>query len=281
MYPGMRPNATLRPGAFAMTELRKITLHTDVHAGNGPFLLLVHGFLSGRSQWGPNLGALSRVCRPVVVELWGHGRSPSPDDTALYHPDAYVEAFEQLRQELGAARWFICGQSLGGALTLRYSLTHPERLMAQIFTNSNAGLADAEWIAARRTSALQQAEAIEQNGRDALEALPVHPIRSRRLPAEAKAALLEDAALHNPRGIARTLRYTTLNAPVAERVCDIRVPTLLVCGERERRFAPRRVFAEREIPGLIVVGVEAGHAVNIEAAEVFNRAAVDFIRHHS
>jgi 3-oxoadipate enol-lactonase len=142
-------------------------------------------------------------------------------------------------------------------------------------------LADAEWIAARRTSALQQAEAIEQNGRDALEALPVHPIRSRRLPAEAKAALLEDAALHNPRGIARTLRYTTLNAPVAERVCDIRVPTLLVCGERERRFAPRRVFAEREIPGLIVVGVEAGHAVNIEAAEVFNRAAVDFIRHHS
>jgi pimeloyl-ACP methyl ester carboxylesterase len=72
MYPGMRPNATLRPGAFAMTELRKITLHTDVHAGNGPFLLLVHGFLSGRSQWGPNLEALSRVCRPVVGAEAGH-----------------------------------------------------------------------------------------------------------------------------------------------------------------------------------------------------------------
>ena len=264
-----------------MTEFRKMTLHTDVHAGNGPFLLLVHGFLSGRSQWRPNLEALSRVCRPVVVELWGHGRSPSPDDTALYHPDAYVEDFEQLRQELGAARWFICGQSLGGALTLRYSLTHPERLIAQIFTNSNAGLADAEWLATRSTSALQQAEAIEQNGRAALEDMPVHPIRSRRLSAEDKAALLEDAALHDPHGIACTLRYTTLNAPVTERVRDIRVPTLLVCGERERRFAPRREFAECEIPGLKVVGAEAGHAVNLEAAEAFNRAAVDFIRHHS
>jgi pimeloyl-ACP methyl ester carboxylesterase len=263
-----------------MTELRKITLHTDVHAGNGPFLLLVHGFLSGRSQWRPNLEALSRVCRPVVVELWGHGRSPSPDDAALYHPDAYVEGFEELREELGAARWFICGQSLGGALTLRYSLTHPERLMAQIFTNSNAGLADAEWIAARRTSALQQAEAIERKGRDALEELPVHPIRARRLPAEAQAALLEDAALHDPRGIARTLRYTTPHTPVADRVREIRVPTLLVCGERERRFAPLREFAEREIPGLKVVGAEAGHAVNIEAADAFNRAAVDFIQHH-
>jgi pimeloyl-ACP methyl ester carboxylesterase len=164
-------------------------------------------------------------------------------------------------------------------LTLRYSLTHPERLMAQIFTNSNAGLADAEWIAARRASALQQAEAIEQKGRDALEELPVHPIRARRLPAEAQAALLEDAALHDPRGIARTLRYTTPHTPVADRVREIRVPTLLVCGERERRFAPLREFAEREIPGLKVVGTEARHAVNIEAAEAFNRAAIDFIQH--
>jgi hypothetical protein len=109
----------------------------------------------------------------------------------LYHPDAYVEGFEALREALGAACWFICGQSLGGALTLRYSLTHPERLMAQIFTNSNAGLADADWIAARRASALQQAEAIEQNGRDALEDLPVHPNN----PADSLAGQLANSVL--------------------------------------------------------------------------------------
>ena len=34
--------------------------------------------------------ALARVTRPVVVELWGHGRSPTPEDARLYHPDAYV-----------------------------------------------------------------------------------------------------------------------------------------------------------------------------------------------
>ena len=69
-----------------MTADENVELHVDVHPGTGPFLLLVHGFLSGRSQWKLNLAALSEVVQPVVLELWGHGRSPSPEDVARYHP---------------------------------------------------------------------------------------------------------------------------------------------------------------------------------------------------
>ncbi len=52
-------------------------LHCDIHAGEGPFLLLVHGILSSRAQWKPNLPALSRVTRPVVAELWGSTGEPA------------------------------------------------------------------------------------------------------------------------------------------------------------------------------------------------------------
>jgi pimeloyl-ACP methyl ester carboxylesterase len=252
-------------------------LHYDVHEGTGPYMLLVHGFLSGRSQWQPNLAALSRVVRPVVVELWGHGRSPSPEEPERYYPDGYVTLFEDLRQHLGAERWVLCGQSLGAALTMRYVLTQPSRVLAQVFTNSSATFADAAWLQARRSSALQQAETIERDGHPALEALRVHPVHARRLPQEAQAALVADARLHTPRGIANTLRYTTPNAPVRERVHTLQTPTLLVCGEREQRFHDYRTFAERTIPGLEVTGTPAGHAVNIEAAEAFNTAVVDFI----
>ena len=93
--------------------------------------------------------------------------------------------------------------------------------------------------------------------------------------------MLADAQLHTPRGIANTLRYTTPNVPVRARVKDLQVPTLLVCGERETRFMPNRAFAEREIPGIQVVGANAGHAVNIEAAAVFNVAVVDFLGRHA
>jgi pimeloyl-ACP methyl ester carboxylesterase len=255
-------------------------LHYDIHDGTGPYLLMVHGFLSSRAQWGPNLAALAGVARPVVLELWGHGRSPAPEEPALYHPDAYIAAFDQLRTQLGVARWCLCGQSFGAALTLRYALTYPERVIAQVFTNSSAALADAEWIKARRASGLQQAADIERDGHAALERLRVHPIHATRLPPDVRAELLADAQLHTPRGIANTLRYSTPNVPVRERVKDLRVPTLLVCGERETRFWPNRDFAERTIPGLRVVRTNAGHAVNIQAAEAFNTAGVDFLSQH-
>jgi pimeloyl-ACP methyl ester carboxylesterase len=220
------------------------------------------------------------VTRLVTVELWGHGHSPSPEEPACYAPDAYIEAFDRIRARLGVERWFLCGQSFGAALTLRYALRYPHRVAAQVFTNSSSAFADAAWVQARRVSALQQADAIEREGQAALARLPVHPSRARRLPPDVQAALLADARLHSPRGIAQTLRYTTPNVPVRERVHTLQVPTLLVCGEREQRFAAYRTFAEQEIPCLQVVGAPAGHAVNIEAAEVFNATVVDFLRQH-
>ena len=63
------------------------TLYWEVHEGNGPHVLLVHGFLSSRAQWRLNIESMSRYCTPVVVELWGHGRSPEPERPEDYLPD--------------------------------------------------------------------------------------------------------------------------------------------------------------------------------------------------
>lgn len=251
-------------------------LYYEVHEGCGTVLLLVHGVLSGRAQWHSNLTALRRVARPVVVELWGHGRSPAPDDPTLYQPAGYIRAFEAIRVELGVERWLVCGQSLGAALTLRYALDCPDRFIAHIFTNSVSALADADWIAQTRAAAPSLADAIEQGGRPAIERLPIHPARATRIPATAHRALLEDAALLDPRGVARTFRYTVPDSSVRERVAGNEVPTLLVCGERESRFRPHREFAECMLPHLEVVGVDAGHAVNLEAAAAFDAAVCAF-----
>lgn len=252
-------------------------LHCDVHEGRGPFLLLVHGALSGRSQWHPNLAALRRVARPVVIELWGHGRSPSPEEAALYQPEAYVRAFDDTRAALGVERWFVCGQSLGAALTLRYALDHPERCIAHVFTNSISALGDMEWVRRTQESAGALADAIEQGGREVIDRIPIHPARATRIPPVAQRALLEDAALLDPRGVARTFRYTVPNSSVRERATENRVPTLLVCGERETRFHAHREFAARTMPHAQIVGVDAGHAVNLEAADAFDAVVCEFL----
>jgi pimeloyl-ACP methyl ester carboxylesterase len=255
-----------------------LKIHWEAHPGDGPPLLLVHGMLAGRALWGPNLAALAAVSRPIVVELWGHGRSPAPAEPESYGAESYVEAFEEIRTELGADRWFLCGQSFGAALTLRYSLDHPDRVIAQIFTNSVSALADAEWIAAMRQAAPVMAESIERGGHEAIDRLPMHPRQARRLPPAVREALLADSAMLDPEGIAKTLRFSIAEISVRHRIAENRVPTLLVCGEGERNFQPFREFAEQTMPQLEVVGCDAGHAVNLEAPAVFNEAATTFLR---
>ena len=251
----------------------------EVRAGRGPYALMLHGFLSSRAQWLPNLEALSTVCRPVVVELFGHGRSPAPDDPHEYAPERYVEAFEHIRETLGVADWFVIGQSLGAGLTLRYALAHPNRVLAHLVTNSSTAFSSMDWVQEIRPGTDKLIALAKRDGAAALERIAVHPKNARRLAPEFKQALCTDATRHDPIGAAYTARYTSLADPIDPALMQTnRVPTLLICGTQEERFVPRRRFAEQTLPHLEVVEAEAGHAVNLEAPEAFNRAAVSFLQ---
>ena len=251
-------------------------MHVEVGAGRGPHLLLVHGICSSRAQWRPNLAALSEVCRPVVVELLGHGRSESPDEPEPYRVGAYIDRFEAIRLGLGAERWAICGQSFGAGLTLGYALAHPDRIVGQVFTNSNSALATRH-DGAREAQRLARLAGFEDRGRAALEAMPFYPRRSGRLAPDVEDELLRDAGLISLHGVAQGLRYTSSDLSVADRFGETSVPTLLVNGRRERTFQPARDAALAALPGLEVVDLEGGHPVNLDCPDGFNAAVRDFL----
>ncbi len=252
-------------------------LHFEEHPGDGPPMLFVHGFLSSRAQWRENVGTLGAVCRPVVVELWGHGRSPAGDSPEDYSAAGYLRQFEAIRERTGAERWYLCGQSLGASLTLRYSLELPERVLAQVFTNSNSAFATAGIIVERRRLAAAAIEDVEARGLAAVEDLPVHPRRARRLPAALHEELVADARRIEPRAIADSYRHLNVDVSVREAAREISVPTMMVCGSYEKRFAPHRDYAAANVPGLRVVDLPAGHAVNAERHEEFNTAVAEFL----
>jgi len=256
-------------------------LHFDVHGDDGPAVLLVHGMLSSRSQWLLNLPTLIEAgYRPVVAELLGHARSPSPEDPSAYAPSSYVAQFEAIREAVGIDRWYVIGQSLGAGLTLRYALTHPERVAAQVFTNSNSALAGGDFFARVGESTRKAAEEVAARGRAVLDENRLNPARSRTIPEAIRAALAEDFELHNPRGFALTGLHTTTHVPVRDEVHANRVPTLLVAGMREESFRPSVEWARTHIPLLEVCEANGGHAVNIQAAETFNAAVLDFFARH-
>lgn len=252
-------------------------LYYELHGTHGPHLLMVHGLMSSRAQWLLNLKSLTEFCRPVIVELFGHGRSPSPQDPIAYYPENYVREFERIRQEEGLDKWFICGQSLGASLTLRYSFSHPERVKAQIFTNSLSALSD--------TREIENPEGLVklmlQGGRERLDQFPVNPTRSRFLNPDVRKALVNDINLINMEGFANTLLYLTPRCSVRNLIKEINVPTLLVVGKFDKPFSQLIAKFRENILNLKVIELDGGHAVNVDAAERFNESVREFIEHHS
>lgn len=252
-------------------------LRYEVHRGRGPHLLLVHGFLTGPGQWQANLPALAEHCTPVTVSLWGHAGAPSPAKIEDYHPAAYVAAFDRIRIALGAQRWFTLGYSLGAGLTIRYALTHPDRVIGHAFTNSTSALADLEqqrgWLAAAPATAAK----IRDGGLAAMERIAVHPKHARRLPEPLYRRICRDAEQHDPDGIANTLLGTNPHASVRARLAENRRPALLLCGIRERRFRAHRDYAAQQMPHLEVADLDAGHGMNMEVPDAFNAALIEFL----
>lgn len=249
-------------------------LYHETHGTHGPFILLVHGMISSRAQWTPNLDAFTEYCRPVVVELFGHGRSPSPEDPECYSPDNYVKEFERIRKKLGIERWFLCGQSLGASLTLRYALYHPERTIAHIFTNSESAMTENSWEDELKILS----KLLEEEGDKIIETLPLHPSHSRYIEPDIKAALVEDAKLVNAKGLSNTGLHTVAKCSLRTIVHKNIIPTLLIVGKYDKPFLPYIEFAQQNIPKLEVLILDGGHAVNLHASERFNIAARDFVR---
>jgi len=252
---------------------KKPSIYYEVHGAKGPYLLLVHGMLSGRAQWILNLEVLGTCCRPVVVELFGHGRSPSPEDPKCYTTDYYAVEFERIRNELSVEKWFICGQSLGAALTLNYALIHPEKIVAHIFTNSRSALTDESMDGTMEFLA----RLIEEKGREVIDDFPLHPSKNKRLSPEIKSALIEDVNLVDINGFSKTCLYTVAGSSLRHIVHKNSVPTLLIAGKFDRQFTPLIGFARTNFPNLELLVLDGGHAVNLDVPDRFNEAVMEYM----
>ncbi len=248
-------------------------LYYDVHGTRGPYVLMVHGWLSSRAQWIPNLDTLMEFSRPVVIELFGHGRSPSPEESECYTPENYIREFERIRHQLGVEKWVVCGQSLGAALTLRYALNCPEHISAQILTNSRSALSKESWDETMKLLALS----LEEKGREVIDTFPLHPSRNRHMDPEIKKALVEDTKLVDVQGFSRTGLYTLTNCSVRGSLHKNQVPALLIAGRFDKQFMPFLEVIEQIMPLLEIMVLEGGHAINVDASRQFNKAVQDFI----
>lgn len=263
-----------------LIKLKGLTFGIRVDPPGKPPLLLMHGLLSSRNHWLLNLAALRSRFRLIVAELPGHGETPGCIDPARLHPDALVEELDVARERLGITQWFMCGQSFGAGITLRYALRHPHAVAAQIWTNGNRVLNEKpgpEMLAEDDA----RCSRLGAGGVEALRRETFHPCHGRRFEPAIRDLLSREADACDISTVIGIIRHCLPALSLRDQFSDTSVPTLLINGRLEGRFQRMRDLALRLLPGLEVADLPGGHAINIERPDLFESSAIAFLERHA
>ena len=100
-------------------------------AGQGPPLLLLHGYPQTQVMWHKIAPALAERFTVVLTDLRGYGDSAKPpggDDHAAYSKRAMAQDQVEVMAALGFERFAVVGHDRGARVTHRMALDHPERV---------------------------------------------------------------------------------------------------------------------------------------------------------
>ena len=252
----------------------------ETWAGNGPPLLLLHGFTGNRSTFAHLRERLTPRATVVAVDLPGHGQSPFTAETTFA---STLAALLALLDALGLPWVDVAGYSLGARVALGLAVESGPRVRRLVLESGSPGLRRRRDRGERRRQDEALAARIESEGLDAFverwEALPLFS-GVRALSAEVQEALRGRRLAGDAEGLARSLRRLGLGSQPSywSALPTIRTPTLLLSGARDEKFTEVAWRMAAELPvvwGHVFPGV--GHAPHLEAPDAWAREVSGFL----
>lgn len=260
-----------------------IRLHYQVF-GEGLPLVLAHGYGATLDMWSEQIEPFSRKYRVVVYDTRGHGRTEAPRDWASYTVDDYVEDQRQLMDHLGIDAAYVGGLSMGGMIALQFALAYPERLKALLLCDtaaSNRSMAgmqggESEGRVAATVRGFVLRDVVPLSFALARYVPLEHLPRVRAAPEGVK-SYLRSMRQHTALGLRGAWHALMTRPDVEDRLGEIRVPTLIIVGERDALLTPSRIMQQR-IPGCRFVLIkDSRHGTANWRPEAFNTAVLDFL----
>ena len=290
----MTPAWTHREG-----RVNGIRLHW-VEQGQGPLVVLLHGFPEFWYAWRHQIPALAAAgFRTVAPDLRGYNLSERPRGVKAYRIEALLGDLEGLIALLGAeqgdARAHIVGHDWGGAFAWYAPLFLPERLLSLTLLNAPHPLAFRRELRSNPAQRKKSSYVFFFQ----LPWLPERRIRAgnyallakmlRRDPVTRGAFTDEDIrlyteALARPGALTAAVNWyrAALRFPprVGSRTWPEGLKTLLVWGERDRYLGPGLLEGlDRWVPDLTVERIpDASHWVQADAPARVNDLLVTFLK---
>jgi pimeloyl-ACP methyl ester carboxylesterase len=252
------PKLTRPCGSISFDEI-KAAQHTAA-----PAVLLSHGFGATAAMFAPNVPTLAAHRDVLTWDLRGHGASESPSDLECYSGAQALDDMQAILDTAGITRAVLGGHSLGGYLSLSFTLAHPDRVAGLILIGTGPGFRKDEARNDWNRRALTTAERLSERG---------------------IAALGEGSELHanthaDVQGLVLAAKgtLTQRDAHVIDGLPGIRVPALVIVGENDKNFLAAADYMAAKIPeARKVVIPDAGHAPNVDQPEQVNAEMLAFL----
>jgi 3-oxoadipate enol-lactonase len=238
---------------------------------DAPVLILSNSLGSNLHMWDPQMPELTKHFRVIRYDSRGHGKSAAPEGP--YSLEQLGRDVIAILDALGvkAASWV--GLSKGGALG-QWLLVHaPDRIVRAVLANTASKFATPDvWN--------ERLRVVRESGLGALVEGVIErwftPEFQKRAPEVV--ARIRDAFLATPaHGYAATMSALR-DVDLREAIRGVKTPVLVVVGKHDPSTPPdagREIAAA--IPGAKLVELNAAHLSNIEDADAFNRAVIEFL----
>ena len=271
----------------AFAELSEVRLHY-VEEGEGPLVVLLHGFPEAWFGWRFQIPALAHAgFRVVAPDLRGFNLSSKPKGVSAYELQHVAFDIKELIESLGASRARVAGHDWGGATAWELAMRHPEVVDRLAILNSPHPL--------RFRSALRNRHQLKKSWYFGVFQLPWVP--EQLLPRDNWAGLKqgfakdarpgtftpEDAARYveaweQPGAASASVNY--YRAAVRRRgakFLPIAAPTLVLWGDRDRYLVPELAEPDPvDVPNARVEHFDASHWLHHDEADAVNRRLASF-----
>ena len=238
---------------------------------DAPLLVLSNSLGTTHEMWAPQMPAFQKQFRVLRYDKRGHGQSSVP--TRSYTVDRLGRDVVALLDEVKAKRVHFCGLSMGGFTGMWLGRHAPERIDRLVLCDTAAKIGTPDIWAQRINTARQSG--LEALMPGILDRWFTAGFRQRspkdveRIAAQTRATPAEGYAL-----ACEAIRDMDLR----EEIGAIRAKTLVICGAHDPATTPADAkFITGKIKGSRYVELPAAHISNVEAADQFTKAVVDFL----
>ncbi len=242
---------------------REYYFYAGSTAAPGLPLVFCHGAGGSHRHWLYQIEGLKEETAAVAVDLPGHGASGGTPASEIA---AYREFLRDFSAALGIGKFILAGHSMGGAIALDYALHYSDDLKGLILAASGARLRVTPlFLEAFRTG----------NVPPELVKFTYGPLA----PAELLESARQEMAAVPPQTYLADFNACN-NFDCTERLSEIEVPSLIICGEADQMTPLKysRYLAEKLPRAELVEVAEAGHMVMLEAPTGVNEAIASFLK---